>query len=146
MPPKSRKPEPARGAHSGEHAAAAPAPHAAESALPPPDFPDLSYAGLAALGRDSIEAVVQSNAAISAGIEAMGREIMVAARAALQAAGATARALLEAKTFEEVVRLQTDLAWRNFDELVQGSTRLQELSCSVASRAIEPWQNAAARA
>jgi hypothetical protein len=108
----------------------------------PPDsqFPALGYAELAAFGRENIEAVVKANAALSAGIEAISQEVMVYARTALQSANETARGLLGAKTLEDVVKIQTDLAKRQFEGIVAGSVKLSELSVSLASGAFAPWE------
>lgn len=101
-------------------------------------FPSLSE--LAAFGRDNIEAAVKANAALSAGIEAIGQEVIVCARTALQSASETARGLLGAKTLEDVVKLQTDLAKRQFEGIVAGSVKLSELGVSLANEAFAPWE------
>jgi len=111
------------------------------SALPAtPAFPALTYAEFATFGRENIAAAVKTNAALSAGIEALGQEVMVYARSALQNASETARGLLGAKTLEDVVRLQSDLAKRNLDGLIAGSLKLSELGVTVASEAMAPWE------
>ena len=111
-----------------------------EGAALSPQFPGLSYADLASFGRENIEAAVKANAAVSAGIEAIGQEVMIYARTALKTASETAHGLLSARTLEDVVRLQTDLAKRNFDGLVAGSVKLSEISVSLASEALAPWE------
>lgn len=105
-----------------------------------PPFPGLSYTEFATIGRENIEAAVKTNAALSAGIEALGQEVMVYARTALQSASETARGLLGAKTLEDVVKLQTDLAKRHFEGMVAGTVKLSELGVSVASEAFAPWE------
>jgi phasin family protein len=107
---------------------------------PNPPFPSLSYAEFATFGRENIEAVVKTNAALSAGMEAISQEVMVYARSALQTASETARSLLGAKTLEDVVKLQTDLAKRHFEGMVTGSVKLSELGVSLASEAFAPWE------
>src|SRR5882757_243679 len=67
-------------------------------------LPGFSYEALTAFSRETLDAAAKSNAALSAGMEAMGQELMVCARDALKSASATARSLLDAKTFEDVVR------------------------------------------
>ena len=106
----------------------------------PSSFQVFTYAEFATFGRENIEAAVKTNAALSAGIEAFGQEVMVYARSALQNASETARGLLGAKTLEDVVRLQADLAKRHFDGLLTGSVKLSELGVSVASEALAPWE------
>jgi phasin family protein len=105
-----------------------------------PQFPSLNYADFATFGRDNIEAAVKTNAALSAGMEAISQEVMVYARSALQTASETARSLLGAKTLEDVVKLQTDLAKRHFEGMVAGSVKLSELGVSLASEAFAPWE------
>lgn len=101
--------------------------------------PELSYAEFTALGRDGIAAAMKANVALSAGLEAIGQEVAQYARTALESAGETARALLAARTYEDVVRLQTEFARRNFDALVERSTKLSELGCHVASETFASW-------
>ena len=115
--------------------AAAPPP-----APPAPPPPALSYEALAAFGREAIAAAVQSNAALSAGIEAMGQELMLCARDTLQSASETARGLLGAKTLDDVIRLQTALAHRSFATLVAGSLKLSELGAALAAETCAPWE------
>jgi phasin family protein len=103
-------------------------------------FATLSYAEFAAIGRDNIEAAARTNAALSAGVEAIGREMMECARALLQRTSETARGLLGAKTLEDVVKLQTDLAQRSFEGMVSGSARLSELGYALATEAVAPWE------
>ena len=115
-----------------------PAPESTAASLA--QFPSLSYVDIATIGRENIEAAVKANAALSAGIEAIGQEVMVYARTALKSASEAAHGLLSARTLEDVVRLQTDLAKRNFDGLVAGSVKLSELGVSLASEALAPWE------
>ncbi len=114
----------------------------AASLAGPAAMPELSYAAFAAATREQIEAAVKTNVALNAGIEAIGREVMGYARAALEAVSVTARGLLGARTLEDVVRLQADLAKRNMDELIAGSVKLSELGCSMAAEAFAPWSGA----
>ena len=74
----------------------------------------MTYAEFADLGRDSITAAIDSNAALSAGLEAIGQEVALYARDTFESVGETARGMLNARTFEDFVRLQTEFAKRNF--------------------------------
>ena len=106
-------------------------------AIPP--VPGLPYEELTAFGRDTIEAATKSNAAFSAGCEAIGQDVMAYTRTTIEQTSETARALLAARTFEDVVRLQTDLAKRSFEGLVSGSAKLSELGTTLASATLAPW-------
>jgi len=101
-------------------------------------FPGLSYTELADLSRENLAAVIKANVALSEGLEAIGKELMGYARTSLEAASQTASALLGAKTFEEVVQIQSDLAKSNLEALLQGSAKLSELGVSVANEAFAP--------
>jgi len=101
-------------------------------------FPSLSYSEFADLSRENLAAVIKANVALSEGLEAIGKELMGYARTSLETASQTASALLGAKTFEEVVQLQTDLAKSNLETLLQGSAKLSELGVSVANEALAP--------
>jgi hypothetical protein len=101
--------------------------------------PSLSYAELAGLGQEAITAAMNSNAALSAGLEKIGQEVALYARDSFAAAGETARGLLGARTFEDVVRLQTDFAKRSFDELVERTAKLSELGCALVGASFGAW-------
>ncbi len=105
------------------------------AALPPAP----RYADFVEFGRDSIAAAMSSNAVLSAGIEALGQELALYTHSALQSAGETARGLLGARTFEDVVRLQTDFAQRSFEGFVERSSKLSELGCSLIGASVGAW-------
>jgi hypothetical protein len=107
-----------------------------DSAAPPVAIGD---AAMTDLGRDSIAAATYSNAAFSAGLEAMGREIARSGRLAFESAGATARGLLDARTLEDVTRLQTDFANRSFTDFVEHAAKLSELGYSLWAASVAAW-------
>jgi hypothetical protein len=120
----------------------------AASALPPPaaklaskPIPD----EIADLGRETVASALNSSAAFNAGVEAIGQEVTSYARASFENAGATARALLGARTFEDVVRLQTDFAKRNLDDLITQTAKLSELGCSMLTASLGSWSKVAPR-
>ena len=98
-----------------------------------------AYADLVEFGRETIEAAMNSNAVLSVGIEAVGREVTLYARAAFQSAGEAARDLLGARTFEDVVRLQTDFAKRSFAGFVERNSKLSEFGCSLIGASVGAW-------
>lgn len=101
-------------------------------------FPSLGYNAFADMSRENLAAVIKANVALSEGLEAIGKELMGYARTSLETASQTATAILGAKTFEEVVQLQTDLAKSNLETLLQGSAKLSELGVTVANEAFAP--------
>ncbi|HEY4262628.1 MAG TPA: phasin family protein [Schlesneria sp.] len=85
------------------------------------------------------EAPMQAPAAIGVGIEAIGREVTDYAQASFENAGGTFRALLDARTLEDVIRLQTDLATRNFADWFATTAKLSELGLSLVSASVDSW-------
>ena len=111
-----------------------PAPIEAVIAPAVPPYPEF-----ASFGRENLEAVATANAAVSAGVEAISQEFMTSAKASFEGAGETVRALLGARTIQDVVQLQSDFAKAQFDRLMHGSAKLTELGCSMVEAALAPW-------
>ena len=91
------------------------------------------------LGRENIAAVAKANLALSEGMQAIGQEILTYARSSLESASNAATALLEAKTLDEVIQLNTDLAKSSLEALLARSAKLSEMGVSIASEALAPW-------
>jgi hypothetical protein len=72
-------------------------------------------------------------------IEVLGAEVAQYSREAFGSAGETARGLLSARTFEDVVRLQADFAKRSFEGFVTCSAKLSELGFSIFGTNIGVW-------
>lgn len=98
------------------------------------------YDDIASLGKDNIDAYVQSTTVFAKGVEAMGKEMMSFAQTSLDSSVANAKALFGAKTLRELIDLQTDFSRTGFDSLVTESARLTELSVTLANETIEPLQ------
>jgi hypothetical protein len=113
------------------------APAAAEAA-PAPTTVLQGYAEWADLGRENFAAVLRANAALTEGLEAIGKEVIVSTRRSFEQAAETARALLGAKTFEDVFQLNTALAKANLTGLLERSAKLQQLSIKVANETLAP--------
>ena len=96
------------------------------------------YADFVEFSRDTIEAL-SSNAALSAGLEAIGEELAHHVCASCASAGETARGLLAARTLEHVVRLQTDFAGRSVARFVARSTKLSEIGCALLGTSMGAW-------
>lgn len=96
------------------------------------------YEQLADLGRENFAAVMQANAALTEGLDAIGKEMMVYARSSFERYAETAAALLSAKTLEDVLQLQTDFAKGSFERLIERSTKLSEMGMRVANEAFAP--------
>jgi hypothetical protein len=105
----------------------------------------LSYAEFAGLGQGGLEAASRANAALTEGWEELASVAMGGARAAFQSATEAARGLLGAKTLEDVVRLQSELARRNLDGFFAGAAKLSEIGWALAGAALLPAPRVAAR-
>jgi phasin family protein len=106
------------------------------AAVPPALF--AGYEELADLGRENFAAVLRANAALTEGIEAIGKEVMGYTRSSFETAAEAATALLAAKTFEDVVQLNTDFAKASFARMIERSTKLSEMGTKVANEAMAP--------
>jgi phasin family protein len=98
------------------------------------------YDDVASLGKDNIDAYVQSTTVFAKGMEAMSKELMSFAQSSLDTGVANAKALFGAKTLRELIDLQTDFSRSGFDALVAESAKLTELSVTLANDTIEPLQ------
>jgi hypothetical protein len=99
----------------------------------------LSYSEFTDSSREALATMMSSGAVLGAGLEAIGQEVAQYARTAFTSAGETAGSLLGARTFEDVVRLQTEYAKRSFAGLVAGSVKLSELSCALFGAGVGAW-------
>jgi phasin family protein len=93
---------------------------------------------LAVLGKDNLDAVVQSNTVIAKGLEQMSREVMTYAQASLESAASVTKALFSAKTLQDVIALNNDFAKTQLDSFLANSTKLSDLGAKVATEALEP--------
>ena len=100
---------------------------------------------VADIGRETVAVALNSSADFSAGVEAIGQEVANYARASFENAGATARALLDARTLEDVIRLQIDFAKRNLDDLIEQTAKLSELGRSLMTASLGSWSKLAPR-
>lgn len=96
------------------------------------------YEQWADLGRENFAAVLAANAALSEGLEAIGKEVILYAQRSFEQAAETATALLGAKTVEDVLQLNSEFAKANLEGLIERSAKLSELGVKVANSALAP--------
>lgn len=111
-------------------------PAAADS--PWASFPTVSLEEFAELSRENIAALTKSNLALAEGLQAMTEELIGYARSTVASASQTATALLAAKTLDEVMQLNTELAKASLESLFSQSAKLSELGVNVASETFAP--------
>lgn len=107
---------------------------------PMPLYPANALERFADLGRDNLAAVAKANLAFSQGVQAVSEEIMASARSLYENASQTATALLGAKSLDEVVQLNSDLAKSSMEMLIEHSAKLSEMSVSLANEALAPLE------
>jgi phasin family protein len=96
------------------------------------------YEELAQLGHGHFDAVVQANTVLAKGAEEIGRELMDYAQATLEQTAVTAKALLGARTFQDVVLLNSDFAKGSVERFLENSAKLSDLGARLATEAFEP--------
>lgn len=97
-----------------------------------------NYEELADLGRENFAAVLRANAALSEGLEAIGKEVIGYARASFERAAEAATALMSARTFEDVVQLNTEFAKGSVERMIERSAKLSEMGMKVANETLAP--------
>jgi len=101
------------------------------------------YGEFASLGKENLEAFVQSSTIVVKGAETFGKEWMGFAQAAVEQNVAAIQSLVAAKTLKEVVELQNDWAKKTFDTVVAESARLSEMGVKTTSEVFEPLKDRA---
>ena len=96
------------------------------------------YDEIAASGKENIDVWSAAGAAYGKGVEAIGGEWMKFAKKMLDNNVQVTKAILGAKSLNEVMDLQSDFARGSFDGLVAQSTKVGELATKVAQDAVEP--------
>ncbi len=92
----------------------------------------------AAMGKDNIEAVVQSSTIVAKGCEEISKNLWGWMQNSVEQGIATSKQALAVKTLRELVDLQTEYM-RNFvDQSLSETTKITEISTRVAGQAIEP--------
>lgn len=102
-----------------------------------------NYDEFAKAGKDAFDAYMQSSTAMAKAVETLSKEILAFTQVSFENNAAAAKALMGAKTFQEVVELQTEYSRKNFDSIVAESSKLTELSVDIANQAIEPLKSQA---
>ncbi|MGH7091638.1 MAG: phasin family protein [Stellaceae bacterium] len=88
------------------------------------------------LGRETLAAMTEANRALSAGLGAMGEEWFALAKSTVASVGKAATAMLRARTLDELVEFNGELAKIAIGSLIARSTRLSEIGISTASQSL----------
>jgi phasin family protein len=97
-------------------------------------------------GQGAFAAMMRSGALFAEGLEGIGQAWIGVAQATMHDGAATAKAIIGARSPQQVLELQANYARITLDRLVAESGKLPALSIGVANRAIEPIQTQIAAA
>ena len=98
------------------------------------------YGDFTAFQKDAFDALVRSSEILARGAEALGKEYFAFAQHTATANSEAAKALLAARSLQEVVDLQSKMVRTNFDKSVDEGGKISEMSLKIASDAFEPLQ------
>ena len=98
------------------------------------------YEEMNSINKDTMAVVSKFGDVMMKGSEEMGKAYFTYLKAASEGQAEVAKALLAAKTVNEVVEIQTDYARTSFDSFVVESGKISELGVKVATDAFEPVQ------
>jgi len=98
------------------------------------------YGDFTAFQKDAFDALVRSSEILARGAEALGKEYFSFAQHTATANSEATKALLAARSLQEVVDLQSKMVRTNFDKSVDEGGKISEMSLKIASDAFEPLQ------
>ena len=99
-----------------------------------------SYDDIATLNKQNVEAAMKAGNIWAKGYENLGKAYFSYAQDAAERGTEAAKAMMTAKTMQDVIELQTDFAKQRFDHLVAEGTKMSEMSVKVTTEAMEPLQ------
>lgn len=98
------------------------------------------YGDFAAFQQEAFAAFVRSGEILAKGAEALSKEYFAFAQHTAEANSEAAKALLAAKSVNELVQLQSEFLRVSLDKSVDEGSKLSEMSFKIASEAFEPLQ------
>ena len=98
------------------------------------------YDTFTAFQKDGVDALIKAGTIWAKGAEDLGKAYFAIAQENAEAGSEAAKALLSAKSLEEVVDLQGEIARKSFDKSLSEGVKLSELSLKVANEAFQPIQ------
>lgn len=97
-----------------------------------------SYEEFAAFSKGNVEAAAAAGAVVVKGAEDFSKAYAALGKGFIEQYVAVGKAVLAAKSVEEVVAVSNDFAKISYESLVAESSKLQELSVQVANEALAP--------
>ena len=93
-----------------------------------------SYDDFAVYNKEAVDAYVKAGNVMTKGMEDLGKTLFAFAQSQAESN------VSAAKTLNDVVEIQSDLARSQFDAFVAESTKVSEMSLKVANETVEPIQ------
>ncbi|WP_026988646.1 phasin family protein [Fodinicurvata fenggangensis] len=102
-----------------------------------------SYDEFQDLGKENLNAVVNSGTTFAKGFEAMSKEMMAFTQSNMEAGLAMTKKMLGAKNLQEFTDLHGEYSRGQFDKFLAESAKLGEMSMQTANEAVAPLQTRA---
>lgn len=102
------------------------------------EFAHQNYDEVADFNKVTLEAVIASSNVVAKGVEDLGQEIAAYAQQAAEKNIETAQKLFAVRNMQDAMDLQAEWAKTAFDGFVAESTKLQDMSMQVGTKASEP--------
>ena len=96
------------------------------------------YEDVAAFGKGNVDAFLKSGSVMAKGIQDFNGVWFDLAQGQMKDTIAATKAILGAKSLQEVVEVQTDLVNGNYDKFVNESRKVSDLSAKVTEDAMKP--------
>lgn len=97
-----------------------------------------SYGDAAKLGKDGVEAFVAAGTVASKGVESLNADMMAFAKSQYEGNIAAAKAMMAAKTLQEVVELQNGFTKSAFEAYAAQATKFSEAAAKLTEDAFAP--------
>ena len=97
-----------------------------------------SYDDFASYNKEAVDAYVKAGNVMSKGMEDLGKTMFAFAQSQAESNVSAAKAMMSAKTLNDLVEIQSDLARSQFDAFVAESTKVSEMSLKVSNEVVEP--------
>lgn len=99
------------------------------------------YDQFTTMNKETVDAYVQASNVMAKGFEEMGKALFAFAQSQADSSAAAAKAMMAAKTIQEVVEIQSNLARTQFDACVAEGNKVSEMGMKVTNDAVEPIQS-----
>ena len=90
------------------------------------------------LSKENLEACLQASQIVAKGLQELSREWTAYVQESLERSAAATKALMAARSFQEVISLQSDWVKASLDKLIAETTKLSEQTVKVTNEAMEP--------